>query len=128
MSFSHNVTFSVRRGGDDPVSETLTFSASSEANFDETIAVGTDTVLNIAIDVSAVKSFFIVSDRAVTIETNNGGSPTNTLTLAAGVPYVWNTSSADTFKLTGDVTKYYVTNASGGSARIQQYCIQDSTP
>mgnify|MGYP000467283063 CR=1 FL=1 len=96
----------------------------------ETITTGsTDTLVTGTIDVSAVKSCIIFSDRAITLETNatdaTGG---NTLALAAGIPYVWNTSSYDTFKLTLDVTKFYITNASGATATLYIHVISDATP
>ncbi|MCH8853919.1 MAG: hypothetical protein IID41_14900 [Planctomycetes bacterium] len=92
----------------------------------EPIPLGTDTVLNVAIDVSAVKSFFLISDVNVTIETNDGTTPTDTLNLIAGVPYIWNTDSLDSFLLTGDVTKFFITNAS--DAIIDMEAVADPTP
>lgn len=128
MAFSHDVTTSIRRGSDTPIASTKTLTASSEVNLDEAVSVGTDTPFNIAIDVSAVKSFYIHSDRAVTVETNSSSAPTNTLALVAGDAYTWYTGKLDTFKLTGDVTIIYITNASGGTANVTIRCLQDSSP
>jgi hypothetical protein len=105
------------------------YTGSSKVSLDETVASGsTDLLINVAIDVSAVKSFILLSDQAVTIETNNGAAPDNTIVLVANVAYVWTTDSYDTFKLTVDVTKIYVTNASGSTATIKLEALVDATP
>ncbi len=129
MSYSHSVTHQLA-GANPTIGGAAAYSASGEANFSESIAVGTDTFINIAIDISAVQSFGLCSDRAVQVETNatdhSGG---NIITLKAGIPYIWTTDSYDTFKLTADVTGgFYVTNASGGTAIVECRCIFDSTP
>lgn len=106
-----------------------TYSASANCELSETVADSTTNLLmNIAIDVSAVTSFYMCSDKALTVKTNSSGSPDNTIVLKANVPYIWNSDSYDTFKLTADVTKIYVTNASGASAALEIHCLQDSTP
>jgi hypothetical protein len=116
-------------GREYPVGDPPSYNGSGDISIQETIAVGTDTLVNIAVDVSAVKLCFIWSDRAITIETNaTDASGGNTLTLVANVPYVWTTDSYNTFKLTADVTKMYVTNASGGSAQLVVKITQDATP
>lgn len=127
MAYSHTNTKAIVTAGGG-LTYSKSYSGSAEVNISETIAVGTDTAVNCAIDVSAVKSFYVVSDKAITLETNSASSPTNTLVLKAGVPYTYDTDSYDTFKLTGDVTVIYVTNASGGDAALELRCVQDSTP
>jgi len=90
----------------------------------------TDALWNLGgIDVSQVVACYIASDKAVTLETNaTDASGGNTITLAADVPYMWNTGSPDTLKLTTDVTKIYVTNASGSSATVSALVVQDGSP
>lgn len=129
MAFSHIVTQSVQTPSG-LISSQKTYTGSGVVEFEETVAnSATDDDIVVAIDYSAVKSFYIVSSAAVTLETNatdaTGG---DTIALAAGVPYVWNTGSLDTFLLTNDVTVIYVTNASGSSALIKMSCIMDVTP
>lgn len=112
------------------LSRPLSFSGSSVTELSETVANGqTDDDIVIAIDVSAVKAFYMVSSAAVTVETNaTDASGGDTLTLVAGQPYVWHTGSYDSFLLTNDVTVMYITNASGSSADIEIRVIQDATP
>lgn len=85
-----------------------------------------------AIDVSAVKSCVIISDQAVLIETNDGTTPDNTLTLNANDPYIWRkqTNQYDAFKFTVDigVNGIYVTNSSGSTATIYAEFVLDATP
>jgi hypothetical protein len=69
-----------------------------------------------------------VSDKAITLETNSGGSPVDTIALAANVPYDWRVGNADAFRLGTDVTGLFVTNASGDEARLQIEVLFDNTP
>lgn len=128
MAFSHEVG-STLKVGNQSLGGSKSYSGSGECNISEIVIDGsTDYLVNIAFKVSAVQSFWIQSDVAVTLETNSGGSPANTLVLKPGVPYQWTTDSYDTFKLTTDVTKFYFTNASGSTANIECRCIVDATP
>jgi hypothetical protein len=125
MAFTHTVN-------DTLVVESSSFTASrnytgtNRVSIAETVAVGTNTLINVAIDVSAVKSFRMQSDVAMTVKTNSSGSPDDTITLVAGIPYVWTTDSYDAFLLGTDVTKVYVTNVAEAAFKIE--VIQDSTP
>ncbi len=76
----------------------------------ETIPAGTDTLVALVLDVSQVKSAFIMASTALSFQTNSSGSPVDTIDLAAGIPYIWNTNSYDAFLLTTDVTALYCTN------------------
>lgn len=115
-------------------SKSLSFTISSTGSLvtlldAETVADGqTDQLITFTLDVSACTMFCMVSTKNVTVQTNNGTTPDNTLTLRANEPYLWHTNSYDTFKLTVDVTKIYVTNASGASATIDAIMITDATP
>lgn len=126
--FTHQFIPTLIRGGV-RLKPSKTYSASYEVNLAETIANGsTDFSIPCALDVSAVKSIWISCDVAVTVETNSGSAPDNTLVLKAGIPYIWNTDSYDTFKLTADVTSLKITNASGSAASLLIHAIQDATP
>jgi hypothetical protein len=96
---------------------------------DESIANGvTNGVVNLTLDISQVTSLVIYSDKALTLKTNNSGAPTDTIVLKAGIPYVWNSDSYDTCKITADVTVLYVTNASGAAAALKFDAVHDATP
>jgi hypothetical protein len=120
MSFVHKVTRSWSRGGD-TLSITESISVDSEVNLDMQVASATTDGLHaLALDVSQMKSMYLYSDRAVTLETNDGTTPGATVALAAGVPRIWSSTSGETnpFGAT-DVTALYVTNASGAAANIK---------
>ncbi len=68
------------------------------------------------------------SDQDCTIETNatdaTGGQ---TITLKAGIPFVWQKNSGITKPITADVTRFFVTNT---TAITRLYCavLNDATP
>ena len=125
-------TFTIKRSvttGSGTTTDNTDYTGTAVTLVDESVTTGqTDFLINVAIDVSAVKAFYLVSDQAVTIETNSGSAADNTIVLVANVPYVWHTSWYDAFLLTIDVTKIYVTNASGSTATIEMRVLQDATP
>lgn len=105
------------------------YSGSQIVELDESVADSqTDSQINVAIDVSAVKTFYVVSDQNVTLETNSGSTPADTIALKADVPYVWTTDSYDSFLLGTDVTAIFITNASGSTAAITLRALIDATP
>jgi len=94
----------------------------------ETVADSqTDQEIECALDVSKVKSFYLVSDQDVTFETNNGAAADDTIALKADEPYVWHTNSYDSFLLDTDVTAVFITNASGATATIHMVALLDGT-
>lgn len=127
VGFSHVVSMSVQSGSINIQSDG-TYTGSGNPRIDDDAPASGTKQMNIAIDVSAVKSIIMLSDQDVTIKTNSSGSPTDTIALAAGIAYVWNEDSLDTLKLTGDVTTIYVVNATTSDARVRIDVIQDATP
>lgn len=126
--FAHSITRKVTVGAGQ-VGGSVEKTAGARVSMDvDVVTATTDGLHVLTIDVSQVKSFFILSDKAVTIETNSGSSPGNTLTLTAGIAYEWYEGSAAAFALTTDVTALYITNSSGATARIQLEFIYDPTP
>lgn len=125
MAFSHTHSRNFSSGSaTDTASKTYT--ANSEVNIQESITAGTDTLISVAIDVSALVSLYLKSDVAATIEVNSGGSPTKTITLAADEPYVWPMGGQTNPLGASDVTGLYVTNAA--DAAITMYALVDPTP
>ena len=81
------------------------------------------------IDVSACVAVFILSTQDVTLETNSGAAPDNTLTLKANEPYLWWTAAPFDNKLDTDITtNVFITNASGAAATVTMEFILDTTP
>jgi hypothetical protein len=130
MSYTHSWDLTFSRGDASISSTSEDVTGSLEANIDETIGLNaSDLLINIAIDVSALKSLFILCSKAATINTNDlaGGSPDDTIVLTAGVPFRWTSTSPFANPLTVDVTKIYVTS-SGAAGTMQIYTLQDATP
>ena len=130
MSASHIAKWQVVSGSV-VVTSQKTYSAESNVTLEVAVPDSTtDKEVVVAIDVSQLVSIVMVSDQDLTIETNDGDTPDDTIALAANVPYVWNADQygyADT-KLTVDVTALYLTNASGAAATFRAEILQDPTP
>lgn len=77
----------------------------------------TDLEMLLAIDISEMKCFVMISDVAMTVETNSGGSPQETFTLAADTPVIWNDGDAAIFA--GDITGFYATTGVVGVGTLQ---------
>lgn len=88
-----------------------------------------DKQVDISIDVSEIKSLFLVSDQDVTIETNSDSAPDDTIALKANIPLIWeNVSGYYSNPLTTDVTALFITNASGTDATVTLRVLEDVTP
>lgn len=90
----------------------------------------TDKALSIGgVDQSQLVAVWLLSNAAVTLETNSSSAPDDTIALVANVPYVWCTGDPDTCAITADIAStIYATNASGATATISMMFVQDGTP
>ena len=107
-------------------SKTFSLTGSSWSTVQESLIIGTDTLITVGVDISEVVFFRIHSTTAATIETNSGSAADDTINLIAGVAYEWQTTDYDPLLLTADVTKIYVTNAAATVITIE--VLQDATP
>lgn len=104
--------------GSKVISNTTNHTVENVQVIEETVADGsTDLAILCSIDVSAAKVVSIMADQDLTIETNDGTTPQETISLTANLPIVWQTGDAALFA--GDVDSIYVTNASGSSTVLQ---------
>ena len=107
----------------------VTKTSGEELNISESITDSSnDLELTGTLDVSAMVALLMYSDQDVTIETNDGTTPADTITLTAGQPLIWHSSSGFTNPLGTDVTSFFVTNASGSAANLVIKGLQDPTP
>lgn len=129
MSFSHEINQAWSNGARS-IPASNSFSGGGEGpGIDEVIpAEASDTEVAYSLDVSQVKAFFMLAQGDMTIKTNNAGAPDNTLELKAGIPYIWFTNSYDSFQITVDVTKLFVSDGSAAENRLQIEDVFDSTP
>lgn len=77
---------------------------------------------------SGLKSVVLVSSVDMTVEYNDSGSPTATLSLKAGIPYIWDINSYDTNVQTAATTSLYLTNSSGSEGEFIADAVFDGTP
>lgn len=125
--FSHTITEKLEVGNT-LINKTTVQTAAATQSIEESFAdATTDGLLAFTLDVSQCKSFYMVSTQDITIETNDGTTPGNTINLVAGVPYLWHADSYQAFLLTVDVTALYITNASGQTATLQIEVLFDPT-
>jgi hypothetical protein len=127
MAFSHTITYSWGNGNAS-LQQSQSKSAGAELNIEESIPnASTDLQVACAFDVSKVESIMILSDQNVTLETNSGGSPANTINLLANVPYVWQKATYLANLFTTNVTSWFLTNSSGANATLKARILTDPT-
>jgi len=128
MAFSHTLAQQISTSGN-TISKDNTYSGGSQTSVDESIPdSSSDLEVAFTLDVSEIQAIYIVSDQNMTLETNSGAAPDDTISLVAGVPYVWHTGSYFVNKLTTDITALFMTNSSGSAARLQIEVVFDPTP
>lgn len=130
MAFTHIITQKITPNSGNPIEKAITLTGGSESNLSESIPdSSTDLQVTFELDVSQVKALFIMSDQNITIETNNGTTPDDTLNLVANEPVVWYTGSLLTNPIGTDITTdIFVTNSSGSTATLTIYALTDPTP
>lgn len=112
-------------------SSSHTKTAGAQLLIEETIP-GPSTDLEIAcpIDVSALKYLMIYSTRALTIETNDGTTPDDTLAIPASKVIEFDADQEAIFAnpLGTDVTSVFVTLAGAVNAELTILAVTDPTP
>lgn len=123
-TLEHRVTTSVRTNAGTVSTNAYTLTGDHEWVYEiEDKSAGTDTQVDMTIDVSTIQSLCIEATTAMTLETNaTDASGGDTITLVANKAVVWNTQIQSTLgtacPLTTDVTTLYVTNAAVGDLKI----------
>lgn len=129
MSFEHTFEETLH-AGDKSYTAQNKFTQGGQAGIDQE-PVGADAVdleMAIAIHVSAMKTFFMLSETDLTVKTNSTSVPDDTLILKAGVPISWHEKSNHSNPLTADVTKIYVTEDASKADFLTLRVLQDVTP
>lgn len=132
MSVIHRHARTFKRGDDSERSAAVDITAESEVLVHPiSIPNGTtDQFIPMQIDSGELGSLYIKSTVDMTIETNDGTTAGDTISLTAGVAVQWYTGAAETNPITEDVTPgIYVTNASGDAGELEFYAgHEDATP
>jgi hypothetical protein len=125
MAFSHTVTRTVV--GSVTITKSNVYSA--DGQLARNIAVPdstTDMLVALTLDIDQIKAIYMVSDQALTVETNTTGG-IDTINLLADKPLLWQNDSYFANPFSTDVTALYLTNASGSAATFQLEVVFDST-
>ncbi len=127
MSVTHRIQLRFQKGND-VIDKTVVSASGSENNLDELIPIAaSDLLVAWACDYSQLKSLYMVSDKDLTVETNNGSTPDDTFVLKANEPMVWTENCGLANPFTVDVTALYVTNESGVDAILRIRKLEDPT-
>ena len=129
MSFTAEIRRSISVGGS-VISDPQTITTGAKVSISEAVDDGeTDLEFpNVGIDVSEVKWAYICADQDMTLETNNGAGGDDSISLLAGVPYVFGESDYAAFILGTDVDSIFMTNGSGTNGTITIEVGFDPTP
>lgn len=131
MPITHNirVVHSISNGAR-TLAQNVTHTYTAEGELEVSVAVpdeSTDLEVVLPINVEAAKTIALLSDQNLTIETNDGTTPDDTINLIAGVPWIWHTDGP-LAALSEDIASIFVTNASGEDATLQILSLFDATP
>lgn len=120
MSVSHTLSFG-EIGGSVPISDSVPITGSVAV--DTSIALSANTtnqLLTLAYLTAVVKLVYIKSDVALTIKVDSSGSPEETISIAAGVPYVWCTGNPSTLLLSTDCnTGWFLTCVAAANVYVR---------
>ena len=127
MSVTHRIQFRFQRGND-VIDKTVVSASGAEGNVDELIPIAaSDLLVAFVCDFSQMKSFYMVSDQDLSIDTNQAHPGIDEFDLVANEPMVWTENCGLANPFTADVTALYVTNASGVEAKFQIRKLEDPT-
>ena len=132
MAFKHTWGLTFKSGGQSVSSTTEEVTASAEANISESIPDNADDyVINMAIDISTLKSIFMLATVDMELYTNadHDGAFDHHISLKAGQALRWTVNSVEASPFAGDATDVSdvrVTSADPGTLQI--WTLQDGTP
>jgi hypothetical protein len=100
---------------------TETVEYDSEENLAGTALAGDTLEVDLPLpDTTKIKSFFVSSDKAVTLNLNDNISPDQFFDLAAGVALAWKETDLATNPITvGAITKLYFKNLGADDAKVR---------
>lgn len=129
MSFSHTLKRGWTGPAGTPLEDSETISEAAENNLSESIpGDSTDLAVAWTCDYSALKALYIKSTRDLTIETNSGSAPGNSIALKAGKALIWSLNCGLACPFTVDVTGLFITLAAGVAATLDIRSLVDPTP
>lgn len=127
MATTGTLTISGSCSGISP-SAIVSKSAGSSVTIDESISANqTDLLFAISFDKDRLKMVYLVSTETMTIETNDGTTPGDTITLTADEPLIWWEGAAEYTNpfASADVTAFYLTNTT--ACTLSGFILHDPT-
>jgi len=122
MSLKHTWTTSIKNdAGAAVVSESEVVTGNQEDNFNDVAAASSTKHISVGSVVKAnLQSFYVFSDKNVTLKINSSSTPDQTVSLIANRAYAWKTTDPGSNPLTpGTITDLYFVNAGGTDANIK---------
>jgi hypothetical protein len=95
------------------------------ASIDQVYSVVTDQAVAVAWTLAGLQSIVLLSDKNMTVKINDDGSPDATISLVAGVPFIWNRSGsyyAYPFGSSASVSSLYITTTA--ASRLQALILE----
>lgn len=123
MAIEQTISINFLRGTQNLLNQTVLVSTEGELNKDVSLTGAvTDHALGVALTIANVKSLVILADKDCTLKTNSTTAPQETISLVAGVPFVWTdlmplVTMSEIFA--GNLTEVYATTTE--TTRIQWY-------
>ncbi len=124
MSFTHKLAYSVSAAN-----ESLNIAVSNTSNSEQLIDVsltGADQVVNVAFSYANLKSFYLNSDKDVTLSLNSAGNITNQIPVVANHPLTYYDGGPIENPFGLDVTAMFFTMSGSETARIRIFLLEDS--
>lgn len=111
----------IRAGGQSVVGESTTYEADLQHNINNTLAAGATSTESVDVDVSAIESFYIYSDKDITVQPMASASRTadGPFTIPAKKAMWWNTGRVENNPLTADFDGLRFHNPGTGVATIK---------
>jgi hypothetical protein len=129
MSLKHTWGITVKTDSGSAATQTDTIEAGAEENFSDVAPDGDNLEVDLVVDVSQIKSFYIVSNKDVKLNTNALADidADQTINLAAGKMLHWNENDTGANPLTDDITKLFFVNAGLVEATVKGSFLLDIT-
>lgn len=126
---THQITRKWSAGGS-TISKTETKTGSGEQNIDQAVdADETDLLVSFALDVSTLKSIFIVANKDMTVTPHDSSDVAmDSVDLQSGVPYEWTDGSGLDNPFADDIGSLHVANLESAEGLLQIRSLYDSTP
>lgn len=130
MGFTHRFNATYQAGNEAAIGSVVEVTGESEANLSgiSVAAASPDTQVILGLRAAGLKTLYILSDKDLTVETNDGTTPDDTISVKANVPYLWSLASGVTCPITVDVVDVFLTNTGTGTATVHIRALQDATP